>query len=349
MYSSLLEKFRDVPASRKEVNLTIFEICGFPHFENVVSNVLAFFLDADEVHGLGSLLIESLLDAAEEERESLDLQLEVEREVQTKTGKFIDLFLHNDSCRIVVENKIFAPLYNDLDDYEAFAKTDSVTLICIVLSLRSEKPKNENFINVTYPDLIAKLKGNLGRFVGEHDPKYLMLLLDLVKNIENLSQPKNTMNEEFLDFVNENPVDVQRFGAELKGLHDQLRKIVKQVNGAVVDLAEDGSIRQGMYRKLPELFDMAVSDFKIPSGMGVASGTGIAFDSIVKPKGWEFHVFVRTAGRSELDLTGHCTDRGVHGQLDERRRLVLDDKLPFETSPDKVAEKIVELIDKIRS
>ena len=39
------------------------EIARFPHWENVYSNILAFFLDTDRPHGFGPLFVRSVLAA----------------------------------------------------------------------------------------------------------------------------------------------------------------------------------------------------------------------------------------------------------------------------------------------
>ena len=40
---------------------TLMEIAGFPRWENVYSNILAFLLDSEQVHGFGHLFIRSIM------------------------------------------------------------------------------------------------------------------------------------------------------------------------------------------------------------------------------------------------------------------------------------------------
>ena len=42
---------------------TLMQIAGFPNWENVYSNILAFFLDTNQDHGFGPLFIRSILAA----------------------------------------------------------------------------------------------------------------------------------------------------------------------------------------------------------------------------------------------------------------------------------------------
>ncbi len=41
---------------------TFFDVSGFPHYENVISNILAFFFDVNEEHGLKDLWLKSLFE-----------------------------------------------------------------------------------------------------------------------------------------------------------------------------------------------------------------------------------------------------------------------------------------------
>lgn len=42
---------------------TLMDIAGFPHWENVYSNILAFFLDGSREHGFGNLMVRAMLEA----------------------------------------------------------------------------------------------------------------------------------------------------------------------------------------------------------------------------------------------------------------------------------------------
>ena len=41
---------------------TVLEVSDFPHSEIAISNILAFFLDPNEEHGLADLVLKSLLE-----------------------------------------------------------------------------------------------------------------------------------------------------------------------------------------------------------------------------------------------------------------------------------------------
>jgi hypothetical protein len=57
--SALLDEFSKLP-DRVKRRPTLMEIAGYPHYENVCSNILAFYLDPEEPHGLGTLVLDAL-------------------------------------------------------------------------------------------------------------------------------------------------------------------------------------------------------------------------------------------------------------------------------------------------
>src|SRR6266487_3765765 len=61
-FSKFLSQFSGLPCKRRKK--TLLEISRFPHSEIACSNILAFFFDPNEEHGLGDLLLKSLLAAA---------------------------------------------------------------------------------------------------------------------------------------------------------------------------------------------------------------------------------------------------------------------------------------------
>lgn len=97
------------------------EIAGYPYLENVCSNVLAFFMDPEESHGLGSLVLDALASAGDISagNEGVGGNVSVEREVATDNGR-IDILITSDDSAILIENKIYAGTNNPFDDYAAY-------------------------------------------------------------------------------------------------------------------------------------------------------------------------------------------------------------------------------------
>ena len=60
--ATLLDEFKKLPGRIRRPE-TFMEIAGYPHYENVCSNFLAFFFDPEGPHGLGSLFLDALFDS----------------------------------------------------------------------------------------------------------------------------------------------------------------------------------------------------------------------------------------------------------------------------------------------
>ncbi|MGP1438822.1 MAG: PD-(D/E)XK nuclease family protein, partial [Treponema sp.] len=139
MYEKLLKDFSLVP-KKQEKDATFLEICGLSSNENISSNILSFFFDSEREHKLKDLFANSLIKIIIEKTNKdiiySDICFHCAREVVTKNNKRIDLLITNKDITILIENKIWAPLYNDLDEYFEHIK-DYKTPYGVVLSLSS--------------------------------------------------------------------------------------------------------------------------------------------------------------------------------------------------------------------
>jgi hypothetical protein len=103
--ASLLDEFKRL-SGRFAQPQTFMEIDGYPHYENVCSNFLAFFFDPESPHGLGSLFLDALVGSVGiigGER-GLGDNVSVEREATTEAGNRIDLLVTSDSHAVLIEN-----------------------------------------------------------------------------------------------------------------------------------------------------------------------------------------------------------------------------------------------------
>ena len=203
---------------------TLMEIAGIPHWENVYSNILAFLLDTQKVHGFEQLFIRSLMAVyrcrcpAGWPMEGLDLESvqateSVEREARTDSDKRIDILIECTDCVVCIENKIWSGLHNDLGDYrkhcEALSDGDRNRVVGIVLSpYRVTDPSLHAhlFVSITYGDLANEVRQRMGGHIGSRNTKYQYLLFDFLEQISRLSRA-NTMSDDqrkFLDFWRKN-------------------------------------------------------------------------------------------------------------------------------------------------
>lgn len=198
-----------IPISRPNPK-TFLEISKQPHYENVITNILAFFFSSHEVHGFGNLLIESLLDVLKKKSDHLDLLegVTVSTEFPTDAGGRIDLLIRGDQSAIIIENKVFHWLANDLGDYWNTVTTgldaiDNQKCFGIVLSVFPVlHTGHSSFVNITHQEFFSHVSKMLDTIPKKSDDKFRILLEDLIQNSKNLS--KKLMEAEDLKFFIEN-------------------------------------------------------------------------------------------------------------------------------------------------
>lgn len=279
-YMELLHDFESLPDTI--VSESIFDVAGYPHYENVSSNILAFYLNPNNEHGLGNLLFSSLMDLAGG-NETHQGNFQVSREVSTNKCGRLDIVIETDNQIIGIENKIYHHLNNDLDDYsrsiDEWAKPNNLDAIKIILSIRNEE-SSFGFINITYEEYWQKIKYNLGGYVTTSSQKWILYLIDFMSTIEKLDGGNMEIDKNDQFFIeNEERVN---------SLINARNKFISKINGKVRELSDliqkpNDCVRQWIYSK-----SCLVHDYNL-------SGNSIAFDFYVSPKGWEFQLFGRNA------------------------------------------------------
>ncbi|MBL4909312.1 MAG: PD-(D/E)XK nuclease family protein [Alteromonadaceae bacterium] len=277
-FLELLHDFESLPDTLKSES--IFDIAGYPHYENVCSNILAFYLNPNNEHGLGNLLFSSLMSLAKGNESHQD-NFQINREVSTNKGGRLDIVIETDNQIIGIENKIFHHLNNDLADYSdsinAWAKPNQMDKVKIILSIRKEK-ESCSFVCVTYEEYWSKIKERLGDYASTLSQKWLLYLVDFMSSIEKLNGKNMELDKNDKFFIeNEDRVNE---------LLNARNKFVSKVNNKVRELLEiiekpDECEKQWIYAK-----SCLVHDFNL-------STHSIAFDLCVSAKGWELKLFGR--------------------------------------------------------
>lgn len=258
MLEQLLKRFNESNIANKaeKAEGNIFEIAGYPHYENVVSNILSFFFDTTEQHGYKDLYIKSLLNCylAKNGRDDISsesiITSNIEREYSNGSDKRIDLLIDCGSFLVLVENKIYASLYNDLDIYTNMANNylkstdnEGVPILKIVLSLFEVNDiKQADVINVTYDELIKELCKNKSNYPVSG--KWKMFSDEFMENIKRRKATMK-MNDEWIEFAENNIDDVSNF---IDTYNEDCRKrldFCKQLCKAVKEL--DDSLNCGTY------------------------------------------------------------------------------------------------------
>lgn len=283
-YMELLHDFESLPDTIKSES--IFDVAGYPHYENVSSNILAFFLNPNNEHGLGNLLFSSLMNLAGGSELHQD-NVQVSREVSTNKGGRLDIVIETDNQIIGIENKIYHHLNNDLDDYsqsiDEWANPNNLDATKIILSIKNEG-NSCGFTNVTYEDYWQKIKENLGSYVTTSSQKWVLYLIDFMSTIEKLNGSNMEMDKNDQFFIeNEERVN---------SLINARNKFVSKLNGKVRELSDLVQKPNDCNRQWIYLKSCLVHDYNL-------SGNSIAFDLYISPQGWEFQLFGRNANSRE--------------------------------------------------
>lgn len=242
--NKLISNLPETSVTRKN----LIEIAGYPKWENVNSNLLAFYFDEKEEHGFNRLFLSSLLDlyevkeGVEIQRELFETDFTVDRDVPTNKGGRIDIVIRdesiendeseNSSWSIIVENKLFADLYNNLTEY--WESIDSESKFGVVLSVnpikidRKLKKRNVKFINILHKELVEKVMQNLSDYYLESNDLHLLYLKEYIMNIKSYYRDNNKIKEmdTALKLFHENKQDIEIFKNKDMDLLKHISRIV---------------------------------------------------------------------------------------------------------------------------
>lgn len=190
-----LQLFLDSYRTIKQSNMpTYIQIAGYPRWENVWSNILAFYL-GDNPHRMKGFLLDCLARLISENLGDVE---KVEREVYTENRNRIDIFVETDLACIVIENKVDALLTNDLADYLNYciARCVGRKSIGIVLSKNKEEvPKP--YHNITYKELIGIIESRISEVILTSDQRYFSYFLDFVATVKQVMEGAMELNKDF--------------------------------------------------------------------------------------------------------------------------------------------------------
>jgi len=256
----LIEFFKNINIPKIEKKETTFlEIAGLPHYENVISNIYAFYLNPYEKHKLEDIFISSLLMLIEKKTQqkkiTISKEFEIEREKVTENKKRIDLLIYDKENVIIIESKIFHNLNNPLEIYwnsNKIPKVEDEHKIGIILSLWHQNTKNDNYINITHIEWLEKVFENIENYKQDETNrqdetnKYFVILKDFYQNIKNLT---NKMKTEEIDFFRNNVIKINQ-AVELKfGLRNHIVAEVERACGLLNKKLELDKIGNNKYNQ----------------------------------------------------------------------------------------------------
>lgn len=172
-----------------EQPITFLEIMGCENKEAMSSNILAFFLDSKEKHGLGDLCLRTLLSFYDPKyQEDAFFVKAVKTEVRTNNGNRIDLWIETEKELIIIENKLYHVANNPFKDYENHAnrwikkaskeKRIELNLVTILLGFENE---NKSFKFISHFNFLKNLKKEISSLRIEND--YTLLLSQYIETM----------------------------------------------------------------------------------------------------------------------------------------------------------------------
>ncbi len=246
---SALDNFlkKEVIPPVKDKPLTFLGITKQPHFETVWSNIYAFFFRTDAEHNLKDLFIYSLLSLInnDQPRFKFELPFCVETEWVTDKNGRIDILLANDKEAIIIENKVFHHLANDLDDYWNSVNIKNKIGILLVLHNSSVR-KSGNFLYITHLELLETVIANLPKYFAQGSDKYILFLKDFYQNIINTT---NLMDKCIIDFYRKHIDQICKIEAVKKNFVQYVISQVEQVPEYLDDKFELSKSRNDRFRQ----------------------------------------------------------------------------------------------------
>jgi len=179
-----------VPEATPKPEPGFLEVAGVQKKETVNSHVYAHFLNPFNNQDIANIFLEALLNMISVKGVEKELQLQhikVYTEVSTSIGKRIDLVIIDESNKsvIIIENKVFAPFNNPLDNYWNHYDYCDQNKVGVYLTLEPEPSGNNNFINVTHKEWIDEVQ-RIG-LPAKLSNSYYTYLNDFFRTIDNLT------------------------------------------------------------------------------------------------------------------------------------------------------------------
>ena len=226
-YNELFEKIKQLNSDYQKPEQNFLSITNFPRYENVISDILAFYFNTEEQHCLKDLWVMSLLKCYKKYNDTKDVDFslittrEVIREQSTDERKRIDLYLRTEQNIIIIENKIDSSPSNPWKSYFDKAKQyylenaennsdiDKIEnkIIPILLTVKNEKEAQiDNFINITYEELFNKVRENIGFYLSNASEKWLIYMNEFMKNVDDINKgyQMNSINDNVQELLENN-------------------------------------------------------------------------------------------------------------------------------------------------
>lgn len=268
-YDKLLSEIElcGITSLEGEKEKNFFELAGYPHYENVVSNILRFFLDTNGAHGMKDLWLSSLLECYEKKHRELfgvdkvvfstDV-LDIQREYVCTDDKRIDILIELQKDIVIIENKIYAKAINPWGTYHSTVKKKYHSIleekepVEILLSMKKEGKKSSSngamFVNITYKDLLDRVQEKVGKYGDGLSYKWFVLMNEFIINLRGFTMSEQ-IDKEWQTFLAKNASSIQKlknqYEKDIKLKHSWIKNLYE---GLKNDLGNNAQYISGIHR-----------------------------------------------------------------------------------------------------
>ena len=347
----LLNGLKSLPPLQKR-EPTFMEITGYPHFENVCSNILQFYLQPSNEHGFGTLLLDSLFTLINENVVIDGQNIDVRREESTIKSNRIDLVIESDDFILGIENKIFADEDNPFEDYtehlnKYLPKVRQIYKVILSLRPKKEAPSLCGFKPITYALFFEKVIANIGSYFLTAREPHITFLRDFIQTIQNL-QRETSMDHLRLKFFRDNQQDLAKLLTEVDALRKDMRGRVKLLNSIILDelVKLPYPITPGFWRSPMDFQD--VIWYKIE----LSTIFWLQLDVFVTPSGWWMQFWNPLSGDLN-EVKKWIEAREIQTELisiGKMQRLVYkgeNNRIPYESKPEDLEKWVLDMLKRI--
>lgn len=348
--TKILEAFPH-PDIQSDISQTFLEIAGYPHLENVASNILEFFFDAQAEHQFETLFLESLLVTAGVDFSPTDLGVDsTQREAFTESNTRLDLVIGTPTLIVGIENKLFHQVNNDFKVYGKHlrAQANGRKVICILLSLYPVMNTAilDEFIPITYTAFFENIRKNMGKFVIEANQRYVPFLFDFMQTVEHLRQEEIMTDQDFRKWIVEHQDEIKTLLQKIRRYKGHLRNQVKALQ-ARIDIEKHQNSGLKIVTWLYEPTDLSVGRVLVYDFV-ISDNLKFAIDVIIYPDNWEIHLCTRKPTTIEAFETflNRITSLKISNRFSPNR-IRIGDKFEYGTDKTVIATYVQSLIDSI--
>ena len=301
-HEALLSAFSQQVPKGPERLPTLLEITRYPHYEDVCSNILAFYFDPGKPHGLGTLFLDAIACLGGIEEQWISGNVEVTREEETKNGKHIDILIRSASHAVLIENKIWHRIDNPFCDYakhlDSLEQSHKHKFLLTLNPVEDSTAQECGFENITHEQLVKKIRERLGAHLGRTrrdgdvaDTRYLTFMLDFLNTLDNLREGM-AMDREFLEFLKSNQDDVESLLVREREFRKELRGKIKELERKMIGYSNHPEVEQWPWSGDREdegygLWDILVHVIEF------AEDFRVHIDASVSPHGWVIEIWLR--------------------------------------------------------